>query len=133
VNFKGDTASLARFASNLRELPRLLGNRVATLAAPALTTVARRTADASENAFGAAWPLGADGQKVTLRKSGTMLRSLTYVAIGQKLRVALTTRYAKYQIGKRPVFPTQGGALPRSYIAALDRVTQEALEGEVLT
>lgn len=131
MSFRGDTASLSRFATKLRELPRLLGNRVATLAADEITAVARRTYEASENAYGAPWAPGADGRTVTLRQSGAMFRTLRYVAIGTKLRVALTTRYAKYQIGKRPVFPTQGGALPKAYIAALARATERALEEEV--
>lgn len=131
-SFRGDTGSLSRFASKLRELPRLLGNRVALLAADEITTIARRTYALSEDAYGADWAPGAKGQTITLRKTGTMLRALRYVAIGQKLRVALTTKYAKYQIGKRPVFPRQGGALPRSYMSALERATSKALEGEVL-
>lgn len=132
MNFRGDTSSLSRFSAKLRQLPRLLGNRVATLAADEITAVARRTYEASENAYGAPWAPGADGKTVTLRKSGAMFRTLRYVAVGPKLRVALTTKYAKYQIGRRPVFPTQGGALPKSYIAALERATTKALAEEVL-
>jgi hypothetical protein len=58
-----------------------------------------------------------------------MLSRLVYVAIGAKIRVALTSRYAKYQIGRRPVFPTQAGGLPQAYRDALDESVREAFEG----
>lgn len=132
MSVRGDFSSLRAFSASLRSLGSgIVANRVASLAAPKLTTLAKATAAASQNAEGVPWLPSPEGVKVTLRKSGAMLSRLVYVAIGPKLRVALTTRYAKYQIGKRPVFPTQGSALPAPYRDALAYATREALEGEL--
>ncbi|MBK6463542.1 MAG: hypothetical protein IPF92_21445 [Myxococcales bacterium] len=125
------TANLKEFAASLRELPRVVGHRVAAACAPVLTALVVDTSDASADAYGAAWAPGADGQTVTLRKSGALLNGVRYVAIGSKLRLALTTKYAKYQVGRRPVTPRQGEALPPAYARALDTtarlVIREAL------
>lgn len=115
--------SLSEFTKQLRTLPRRVAERVAEEVAPELTTVAHSTFLASEDAYGVPWAPRADGRKATLRKKGDLFDFLHYVAIGTKLRVALGVRYAKYQIGRRPVFPTQGGALPSSYIRTLQRVS----------
>ena len=125
------TASIRKFAESLRTLPRVVGHRVAKAAAPILTSLVVETSRASEDAYGAAWAPGDSGQVVTLRKSGALLDGVRYVAIGQRLRLALTTKYAKYQVGKRPVTPRQGEALPPAYARALRetarRVIREAL------
>lgn len=125
------TASLKKFAASLRELPRVVGHRVAAECAPVLTALVIETSRASEDAYGAAWAPGESGQVVTLRKTGTLLSGVRYVAIGQRLRLALTTKYAKYQVGRRPVTPRQGEALPPAYARALGeaarRVIREAL------
>jgi len=125
------TASLRKFAASLRALPLVVGHKVAQACAPILTSLALETSRASEDAYGVGWTPGESGQVVTLRKSGALLDGVRYVAIGSRLRLALTTRYAKYQIGKRPVAPAQGAPLPPAYAAALDttarRVIEEAL------
>ena len=125
------TASLRAFAAKLRALPLVVGHRVAKAAAPILTSLVLETSRSSEDAYGAAWAPGESGQVVTLRKSGALLDGVRYVAIGTRLRLALTTRYAKYQVGRRPVAPKQGEPLPKAYVDALDttarRVIAEAL------
>lgn len=125
------TASLKKFAASLRELPRVVGHRVAAECAPVLTALVIETSRASEDAYGAAWAPGESGQVVTLRKSGALLDGVRYVAIGQRLRLALTARYAKYQVGRRPVAPKPGEPLPPAYAGALRdtsrRVIREAL------
>lgn len=125
AGLQGSVSSLARFATTMRALPRVLGQRVAAKAAPLLTELAKATFDASEDAYGNSWAPGAEGQRVTLRKSGALARYLVYVAIGTKLRISLGTAYAKFQIGKRPVFPTQGGQLPSTFSATLAKTTQD--------
>ena len=125
------TASIRKFAESLRTLPRVVGHRVAKAAAPILTSLVVETSRASADAYGAAWAPGESGQVVKLRKSGALLDGVRYVAIGSKLRLALTTRYAKYKVGKSPVTPRQGEALPPAYARELDttarRVIREAL------
>jgi len=116
-------ASLAKFSADLRRLPTTVAIQVAKAAAPAITALAKESYDASTDPYGAPWaPSKKTGKRVTLRKSGALERRVYYVAIGTKLRVALGVDYAKYQIGKRPVFPKQNGLLPLAYSAELARV-----------
>ena len=112
-------------------MPRVVALRVAAEAAPKVTELAKQTFDASETPYGEDWAPGKKGQKVTLRKSGDLARYIKYVAIGTKLRVALGVRYAKYQIGKRPVFPRQAGDLPDSYVQALQRLAVRIVKEEL--
>lgn len=123
--------SLSQFANDLRRLPRVVALRVAEEAAPVLTKLAASTFDASENPYGLNWKPGAEGQRVTLRKTGALARFIKYVAIGTKLRVALGVPYAKYQIGKRPVFPRQDGDLPTAYVQALQRTAVRIVREEI--
>lgn len=123
--------SLSEFANDLRRLPKVVAIRVAEECAPVLTSLAKATFDASEDAYGRSWRPGKGGQRVTLKKSGDLERTLRYVAIGTKLRVALGTKYAKYQIGKRPVFPRQGGELPEEYSRALQRTAVRVVREEL--
>lgn len=124
-------ASLAKFSADLRRLPRTVAIRVAEQSAPAITTLARSTFNASSNAYGVPWAPGVDGDRVTLNQTGNLARRVHYVAIGTKLRVALGVPYAKYQIGRRPVFPTQGGALPTEYASTLAQVAVNVVRSEM--
>jgi hypothetical protein len=125
---RGDFGKIRKIESSLRELPRVTGAKVAAAAAETITSLARRTFDASENAYGDAWPLGVHGQKVTLRRSGAGAR-FAYVAIGTRLRAALGPSHMKYQVGKRPIFPT--GRLPVAYVQTLRDKTNEVIAREL--
>lgn len=124
-------ASLKKFSQDLRRLPRVVAQKVASAAAPAITTLALETFDAGENPYGVTWAPLEDGHRATLHKSGALESRVRYVAIGTKLRVALGVPYAKYRIGKRPVFPTQGGSLPVVYVDALQQVAVDVCRAEL--
>jgi hypothetical protein len=123
--------SLSQFANDLRRLPRVVAIKVAAQAAAPLTDAAKATFDAGETPYGIAWQPGAKGQKVTLHKSGALEQQIRYVAIGTKLRVALGVAYAKFQIGKRAVFPRQGGELPDAYVQVLERTAARVCKEEL--
>ena len=123
--------SLAQFSADLRRLPKVVAIKVAEAAAPVITELAKSTFDASETPEGAAWKLGKKGQKVTLRKSGRLVRDIRYVPIGSRLRVALGVDYARFQIGRRPVFPRQSGSLPPAYVEALQKVAVRIVREEL--
>lgn len=118
-------ASLSKFASALRALPVGLAQEVARRAAPVITRFAQDSFDSSRDPYGAPWAPSATGEVVTLRRTGALERFVHYVAIGTRLRVALGVPYAKYQIGKRPVFP-RAGLLPASYSRELAQITSDA-------
>lgn len=122
---KGGFASLSKFAADLRALPRTTGQEIARRAAPKITELARATWAASQTPYGVPWQPTEDGQRATLRQTGAMFAKMFYVAIGTKLRVSLGVPYAKFQIGRRPVFPTQGGQLPLSYVTALSSIASD--------
>lgn len=123
--------SLAKLSADLRRLPRVVGIKVAEASAETLTGLARSTFDASEDAYGAPWAPGYEGDMVRLRKSGALSRFIRYVATGTKLRLSLGVAYAKYQVGRRPVFPKQGGALPTEYARALERTADDVIRREM--
>ena len=131
MSLTGPVATLAKFSQDLKRLPRVVAQKVAAAAAPALTAAGRETFDAGETAYGDAWAPKEDGTRATLVKSGDLSKHLNYVAIGTKLRVALGVRYAKYVIGKRPVFPSQSQGLPQSFISALSRTAVDVCRAEL--
>ncbi len=124
--------SIKRIAQKLRAIPLEIAKKVATAAAPVLTEMSLETFDAQQSPAGRRWKPGIDGKLVTLVKSGTLRAGLRYVVVdGTKLRVSLGAPYARYQIGKRKVFPAQR-RLPVAYTRALqDLVTQAG--GEILS
>lgn len=109
----GDLSTLGKLKSAIRHLPVELGTKVAASVAPKIDELARRTFNASENAYGDPWEPGAQGQTVTLRKTGRLAEGVRYVAIGTTMRAKLGPGYAKWQVGKRPIFPR--GKLPIIY------------------
>lgn len=121
-------ASMAKFEADLRRLPTSVAIEAARLAAPKLTALVKEGFAQSETPYGVGWLPGADGQKVTLRKSGSLEKQTVYTAVGTKIRLRLGVSYAKYQVGRRPVAPQRGGALPAAYSAALADAAVEAVK-----
>ncbi len=124
-------ASLKDFSARLRALPRVVAQKVAIAAAPALTEAALSTFNASTDADGTPWAPLATGDRATLRKSGSLAGKIRYVAIGTRLRVALGVAHAKYQVGRRPLFPKQGEPLPPAYVKALQDATIAVCRAEL--
>lgn len=126
-----DVSKLKAFSASLRALPKTLAIKVAAEVAPAITAEARRTFDAQETPEGVAWKPTAEGDTVTLKRTGALAAAVRYVAVGTILRVVLGVSYAKYQIGRRPVFPRQGTVLPAAYRAAITAATVRVVEQEL--
>jgi hypothetical protein len=126
---RGDIGKLRALERSIRELPRTVGAKVATAAAGKITALGRETFNASENAYGDAWAPGEDGERVTLRDSGALAGGVAYVATGTRLRAQLGPRYAKFQLGKRPIFPR--GKLPIKYVAALRETTNAVIHAKL--
>ena len=123
--------TLKGFSDRLRAIPRVVAHAVAKRAAETVTEAARSTFRKSEDAYGVPWAPGVEGQAVTLRESGRLFDQIRYVAIGNRLRIALGVAYAKYQIGTRPVFPRQNSPLPPAYVEALESARNEVLRAHI--
>lgn len=130
---RGDIGKLRSLEKSIRELPRVLAQKVAAASAEAITEIARGTFDAGENAYGDPWESAKDGERVSLRKSGRLAAGVSYVAIGTRLRARLGPKYARFQVGKRPVFPRSGARLPISYVATLRAKAGEIIRAELGT
>ncbi len=117
------SSNLREFSAKLGGLSTVLAHRVAAASADKITELSRGTFDASQDTYGTPWAPGADGKPVDLEETGALKSKLSYVATGSKIRCSLGVKYAKYQIGKRPVIPR--GALPKSYVEALAAVLQD--------
>jgi hypothetical protein len=117
AGLRGDIGKIRTLERAIRELPRVVGAQLATASATTITTLARQTFAAGQNAYGDTWAPGYDGKRVDLRETGRLASGVKYVAIGTRLRAALPVDYAKFVVGKRPIFPT--GKLPLAYSEAL--------------
>lgn len=120
-----DVSTLTRFSASLRALPIKVAQQVAAKAAPVISQFAKDAFDGSKDPYGAPWAPAVNGEVVTLRETGALERFVHYVAIGTKLRVALGVPYAKFQIGRRPIFPRYG-LLPATYSQALEQISQNS-------
>jgi hypothetical protein len=128
---RGDLSSLGNFSKSLKTMPFWLGREAARFAAPAITQAAHETFDRGRDPYGVTWQESRKGESVDLNETGALRNFVEYKSIGTLLRIALGVSYAKYQIGKRKVFPTQGSPLPVSYRAALDNAVQSAVAQEL--
>ena len=127
-----DTSSLSKFSSALKNMRKGVAIDIAARAAPVITEFAKESFANSEDPYGVPWQPSVDGDTVTLQKTGRLRDKIHYVAHGTILRVKLSVDHAKYQIGKRPVYPRQGGLLPKKYTDALDKIVEEEIEGRIL-
>lgn len=116
------SADLRKFGKSLTDLSVGLGTAVASSSAEKITELGRGTFEAGQDAYGTPWAPGADGKPVDLKETGALEEHLSYKAVGRKIRSALGVAYAKFQIGKRPVYPR--GALPPAYVEALKETAQ---------
>lgn len=123
AGLRGDVASLDVLRKRLSADPQVLAHKVAAAAVGAINAEAQRSFDAGEAPSGFAWPESkVTGAHVSLVRSGALRRQVRYSAEGSQIRCVLGVRYAKYQVGKRPVFPRRGAKLPDAYRDAIARV-----------
>ena len=123
----GDVSKLSKLGAALRALPVRVATQIAERAAPRLTELARATFDAHETAYGDAWAPSRDGHEVTLRRSGALASQLRFAAVGTRVRAVLGVPYARYQVGRFPVLPPGGAAMPPAWSEALATIADEEI------
>ena len=131
MSITGNIGSIRELGEKLRKLQFWAGREAARAVAPVLTRMADESFDKQRDPWGVAWDPSEDGHIVTLKKTGTLRSFIRYVAIGTILRVSVGTDYAKYQIGRRKVFPAQNAALPAGYSEALAEAANEVIAKEL--
>lgn len=129
AGLRGDLSRIRALERSIRELPRVVGAKVAAAAADQITAMNRATFAAGRNAYGDPWLPGTDGQPVDLKETGALAASIAYRSAGTRLRAHLGPRYAKYVVGKRPVLPT--GRLPLKMSEALRVTTARVIRAEL--
>jgi hypothetical protein len=124
VTTGGDFGTLNRLKRNLRALPLSLAHDVAKRAAPDMTSFATSAYNSGRTVYDAPRPLGVDGNKLSLRRTGQTEGTLRFVANGRIVRCVLGTRYAKYLIGRYKVLPM--GSIPARWQARLVELVANA-------
>jgi len=122
-------AHLGHVKSALRRLPIKVAERVATEAAPALTSAAGASYDAGQTVYGTPRPLSVDGASLSLSRSGDTRATVRFVRVGTIVRCVLGTKYARYLIGKYAILPNGKAAIPEAWRQRLDAIARGAIEG----
>lgn len=128
---KGDISGVRKLERAIQAIPFRVGAKVAARSADVITELGQATFNAQQNAYGDAWPDGADGEVKTMRETGALAEGVRYVAIGTKLRARLGVPYARFLINKRPILPRNGAALPAPYVDALSKAASEVITAEL--
>jgi hypothetical protein len=115
----GNPRTLKRLTASLRDLPTRVASRIAERSAPLVTGSLQSSFNAGTDPYGQPWAPGADGKPVDLVETGKLRSTLSFYPIGRRIIAKLGTRYAKYQVGRRKVFPPGGRPLPVAWSAAL--------------
>jgi hypothetical protein len=117
-------AGFSDLKAQLRQIPISLAHDVAQRAAPTTTRLTQVAYATGKQVYGEARPLGDNGNKLDLRKSGLTQRTLRFVASGTIVRCVLGAPYMKYLIGKYKVLPNN--AIPAEWDRALHALVTAA-------
>lgn len=120
---KGDLSSIKGLKASLKALPLSVAHSVAQRAAPAMTGLTQGAFASGQSVYGDARPLGADGHRLTLERTGTTKRTLRFTSNGTIVRCVLGTRYAPFLIGKYDVLPN--GPLPAGWSQRLAELVRD--------
>ncbi len=124
MGLKGDLGKIHSFKAALRDMPRTLAADVAKRAAPAMTDLTQASFDSGQTVYGDARPRGAEGQPLTLRKTGATEAQMRFVSVGTIVRCVLGPKYARYLIGKYSILPN--GAMPVKWAERLRTLVAES-------
>ena len=121
AGLRGNPGLLAQLGRKLAELPTTVRAEVARQAAPIVTELAQSAFDGGQTVYGDVRPTGVNGDALDLKVTGSVRRSLGFVANGTQLRCTLGPRHMKFLIGKYKILPNN--ALPFRWRRVLDEIT----------
>jgi hypothetical protein len=119
--------NLKKLAKAMREVPKVLAQRVAAKVAPDLTGKARASFAAGENVYGDARPAGVNGAPLTLDRTGATKASIRFVSVGTIVRATLGTKYARYLVGKYKILPASGSPMPAAWQEAVGKIAGDVI------
>ncbi len=131
ANMAKGISSLNRLRASIRDLPLRIRAEVATKAAGILTARLRDDFDSGRTVYGASRPLSVAGTALDLTVSGKTHGALAFVSVGTIVRAQLSTRYAKYLVGKYKILPSSLPAAWRVELETLVRDYVRTFEAEV--
>lgn len=123
MSLKGNVSDLRNLRKRIANTPVHVAHDVAKRAAPALTRATRTAFSSGKTVYGSARPVGVEGQKLTLHKSGKALRSLRFDSAGTIIRSIVAVPYVRYLIGKYKVLPV--GKLPLGWQRTIGQLVSD--------
>ena len=123
VRHKGE--NVRTLAKRLRSLGAVAAQRIASRSAPVLTTTSQADFNSGRTAYGDARPAGKQGNQLTLVSTGATRATLRFGAQGTAIRAVLTTKWARYLIGKYRVLPI--GRVPTKWKASIAGISRDTM------
>ncbi len=124
ANMARGISSLGRLRSSIAALPLRVRTEVATKAVGILTARLRDDFDSGRTAYSTARPLSVDGRPPDLTASGKTRGALAFVSVGTIVRAQLSTRYAKFLVGKYKILPS---TLPAAWRVELETLVRNSV------
>lgn len=121
---KGIT-SLNRLRASIKALPLRIRTAVAKDARGILDDYMQDAFREGRTVYDTPRPLGVNGNRLTLKKSGITQATLHFKVVGTIIRAELARRYQRYLIGKYKIMPQR---LPVRYAQALEQLVREYVE-----
>lgn len=114
----------------LNAMPATVSQAVAREVAPDLSARVAGAWDAGRTVYGDARPVGVDGRKLTLNRTGLARTMAVFTAVGTIVRSAIGPTYVKYLIGKYKVMPIGNAAMPAAWKRAIDAAVARVMQNE---
>ena len=127
-SLSGRLDNFRRLKSTLRKLPQAVAVRAAQRAAPELTQLTRSAFDSGRTVYDQPRPRGEEGNQLDLVETGAVRSLLRFDSFGTTVRAVLSTRYARFLIGKYKILPN--GAIPLEWQKVLREIVEEELNKE---
>lgn len=123
MGLRGNLNSIRGLKKSLRALPLTVAHDVTQRAAPEMTREAETAFAAGRTVYGRSRPLGVDGDRLSLQKTGAAKRVLRFRSSGTQLRSVIGPNYVRYLIGKYDILPN--GPLPTGWSRRLGVIVSE--------
>ena len=115
----------------LRSAPITSVARIAARSAPAMSELAQTAHASGQTVYARPRPLGVDGERLDLVRTGATRDALRFIATGRDIRTVKLPRYAKYLIAKYEVLPPGGRPLPQTWRDRLRYIAARVLYEDI--